>query len=162
MRRVISHKPLGKGNSLLHWHRAVNPLRVFWNYIWIYGARCMTSLTIKRVMYRMTGAKIGNGVSVGLDAVLDIFFPGLISIGDNTIIGFNTVILGHEFMTKEWRTGKVEIGKNVTIGANCTILPGVRIGDGATVSAMSLVNGDVPAGAFVGGIPIRELKRKAR
>jgi len=84
----------------------------------------------------------------------------MISIGDNTIIGFNTVILGHEFMTDEWRTGKVEIGRNVTVGANCTILPGVRIGDGAVVSAMSLVNKDVPNGKFVGGIPIKNLKRR--
>jgi len=49
------------------------------------------------------------------------------------------------------------ICEDVTIGANCTILPGVIIGKGATVSAMSLVNRDVPAGAFVGGVPIRLL-----
>ena len=162
MRRVESHKPLGKGNSLLHWHRAANPLRVAWNYVWIYCARKMPCLAIKRVMYRLTGARIGKDAAVGLDAVLDVFFPQLISIGDNTIIGFNTVILGHEFMTHEWRTGKVDIGKDVTIGANCTVLPGVRIGDGATVSAMSLVNKDVPAGAFVGGIPIKSLRRRTK
>ena len=38
------------------------------------------------------------------------------------------------------------------IGANSTVLAGVNIGDGAVVSAMSLVNKDVPAGAFVGGL----------
>jgi acetyltransferase-like isoleucine patch superfamily enzyme len=44
------------------------------------------------------------------------------------------------------------------IGANCTILPGVVIGDGAIVGAMSLINRDVPAGASVGGTPIRRLE----
>jgi acetyltransferase-like isoleucine patch superfamily enzyme len=160
MRRLERHEPLGKGNSLLHWWRAKHPVRVFWNYAWIYCARKMPFLPVKRVMYKLTGARIGKDVAVGLDAVLDVFFPELISIGDNTIIGFNTVILGHEFLTHEWRTGKVEIGRNVTIGANCTVLPGVRIGDGAVVSAMSLVNKDVPPGAFVGGVPIRSLKKR--
>jgi len=58
---------------------------------------------------------------------------------------------------KELRTGPVKVGKNVMIGANVTILPGVEIGDGAVVSACSLVNADVPAGALVGGVPARLL-----
>ena len=41
------------------------------------------------------------------------------------------------------------------IGANSTILPGVKIGDGAIVSAATLVHKDVPAGAMAGGNPMR-------
>jgi acetyltransferase-like isoleucine patch superfamily enzyme len=44
------------------------------------------------------------------------------------------------------------------IGANCTILPGVVIGDGASVAAGSLVNRDVPAGAVVAGVPIQLIR----
>jgi acetyltransferase-like isoleucine patch superfamily enzyme len=51
----------------------------------------------------------------------------------------------------------VVIGRDVVIGASCTILPGVVIGDGAVVSAHSLVNRDVAAGSFVGGVPARPL-----
>ena len=47
------------------------------------------------------------------------------------------------------------IGKNVLIGANTTILPGVKIGDGAIVSAASLVNRDIPPGVFAGGNPVK-------
>ncbi|BAI87122.1 2,3,4,5-tetrahydropyridine-2,6-dicarboxylate N-acetyltransferase [Bacillus subtilis] len=46
------------------------------------------------------------------------------------------------------------------IGANTTILPGVKIGDGAVVSAGTLVHKDVPAGAFVGGNPMRIIYTK--
>ena len=46
----------------------------------------------------------------------------------------------------------------VMIGANTTILPGVTIGDGAIVSASTLVYRDVPAGAFVGGNPMVVIK----
>ena len=48
------------------------------------------------------------------------------------------------------------------IGANTTILPGVTIGDGAVVSAGTLVHKDVPAGAFVGGNPMRIIKENVQ
>jgi len=47
------------------------------------------------------------------------------------------------------------------IGANCTVLPGVKIGEGATVSAMSLVNCDIPAGQTWAGCLPGELARTA-
>ncbi len=96
-------------------------------------------------------------MSAGLGSTLDVFFPRLIELGENSIIGYNTVILAHEFLRDELSTGPVVIGRNVMIAANVTVLPGVVIGDGATVSACSLVNRDVPPGAVVGGVPIRRL-----
>jgi len=45
----------------------------------------------------------------------------------------------------------------VTVGTRSVVLPGVTIGDGAVVSAMSLVNKDVPPYSMVGGVPIRML-----
>jgi acetyltransferase-like isoleucine patch superfamily enzyme len=52
------------------------------------------------------------------------------------------------------------IGSEVMIGANSTILPGITIGDGAIVSAGTLVHKDVPPGAFVGGNPMRVIYTK--
>lgn len=158
MRKLKVIRFSGKGNSLLYWHRVKNPLVVTYNFILIYLAKYIPSLTIKRILYRMTGMKVGRDVSVGLGATFDIFFPELIEIGDNTIIGFNSTILAHEFLQNELRTGNVKIGKDVMIGANTTVLPGVRIGDSAKISAMSLVNRDVKRGDFVGGIPIKQIK----
>jgi acetyltransferase-like isoleucine patch superfamily enzyme len=103
------------------------------------------------------GARVAPHASVGLMVMLDIFFPQDITLGEDCVVGYNTTILCHEFTRREWRRGPVVVGRDVTIGANCTILPGVIIGDGATVSAMSLVNRDVPPGAFVGGVPIKRL-----
>ena len=45
------------------------------------------------------------------------------------------------------------IGDNVKIGANVTVMPGVRIGDGATIGACSQVRRDVPAGETWYGNP---------
>lgn len=95
---------------------------------------------------------------MGLAVVFDVFYPHLITIEENSVIGYNSVILCHDFRVKEALTGPVHIGKDVLVGANSTILPGVTIGDGAQVSAMSLVNKDIPAGVFAGGVPVRVIR----
>lgn len=144
-------------NSLVLWHQTVSVFKAMRNGFVIIVAHHMPSLACKRWLYRRIGMQVGHDASFAWHVTPDLFFPELIYVGDNTIIGYNTTILAHEYLLHEWRTGPVHIGANVTIGANCTILPGVVIGDGAVVSAMSLVNKDVPPSAIVGGVPIRPL-----
>jgi len=156
MRRLTTHK--WKGNSMHSWWRVKNPIATSIRFLLIYTACYLPSTSLKNILYRLCGARIGKGVTFGLGAVLDIFYPELIEVGDNTLIGYNTVILAHEYLQNEYRTGRVIIGKNAMIGANCTILPGIKIGDGASVSSMTLVNTDIPAGQTWGGIPARRLK----
>ncbi|MFA6489608.1 MAG: acyltransferase [Candidatus Micrarchaeia archaeon] len=147
-----------EGNSMRKWWKVKNPLRTTFNFILVYAARFIPSTRVKNFLYRTCGAKIGSGVTFGLGALIDIFYPELISIGEETLIGYNTVLLGHEMLQGCYRTGKVKIGSRVMIGANCTVLPGVKIGDGASVSAMTLVNCDIPAGQSWGGIPAKKIK----
>jgi acetyltransferase-like isoleucine patch superfamily enzyme len=135
-------------------------LRVSLNFLLLLIVRYSPSLRLKLPCLRLMGVKAGKHVSMALQATVDIFYPELIEIGDNSIVGYNATILAHEYMIEAHRTGKVIIGKNVLIGANATILPGITIGDNAVVSAGSLVNHDVPAGAFVGGVPAKVLERK--
>ena len=126
----------------------------------IYVCRYLPSLRWKNTLYRWLGVRVGPRTAFGLSATLDIFFPQLITVGDNSIIGYDSVILAHEYLRDELRTGPVVIGRDVVVGAGCTVLPGVVIGDGAVVSAHSLVNKDVPAGAVVGGVPARVIKER--
>ena len=53
---------------------------------------------------------------------------------------------------------EVSIGNDVWIGANATIMDGVKIGDGAIVAAGAVVTKDVPDYAIVGGVPARIIK----
>lgn len=119
-------------------------------------ARYCPILSVKNWIYRrVLGMKVGRHTAFALMVMVDVFFPERIRVGDNSIVGYNTTILTHEYLIREYRLGNVNIGENVMIGANTTILPGVTIGDHAIVSAGSLVHKDVPAYAFVGGNPMR-------
>jgi len=162
MRNLTHHPSHGSSNSLWYWYKAKNPLIVIFNFAIIYTAKVLPSLRLKNFLYRLTGMKVGKNVSFGLCSMVDIFFPELIEIEDNCILGYNSVLLSHEFLIDEWRTGRVKIGKNVVIGANCTVLPGVTVGDNSIVSAMSLVNKDVPPNTFAGGVPVKRIKKVGR
>jgi acetyltransferase-like isoleucine patch superfamily enzyme len=153
----------GPQNALWYWPQVTGGyLPVARNAALIQLARYVPSLALKNRIYRLLGMRVGAHSAVGLMVMFDIFFPQDVALGDNCVIGYNSTILCHEFTHSEWRRGPVVIGENATIGANCTLLPGVVIGAGATVSAMSLVNRDVPPGAFVGGVPIQSLGRRAQ
>ena len=160
VRRTQRNFVTGK-NSLRFWPDIVHPIKAIFYFCVLYTARFSPSFRFKNLLYRMIGVKVGKNASVGLGVMLDVFFPEQIEIGDNVVIGYNTTVLGHEFLVREWRIGRVVIEKDVTIGANCTILPGVIIGEGATVSAMSLVNRDIPPHSFWGGVPVREIRSAA-
>lgn len=148
-------------NSLWQIYKTVSFWKVVKNFIVIQIARYTPFLPMKNWLYRtFLKMKVGKKTSFALMVVPDIMFPERITVGDNTVIGYNTTILAHEYLIKEYRLGDVIIGKDVMIGANSTILPGVVIGDGAIVSAGTLVHKDVPAGSFVGGNPMRIIYTK--
>lgn len=124
-------------------------------------ARYTPFLGMKNWLYRtFLRMKVGEQTSFALMVMLDVMFPEKISVGRNTVIGYNTTILAHEYLIKEYRLGEVVIGDEVMIGANSTIMPGVTIGNGAIVSAGTLVYKDVPPGSFVGGNPMRIIYTK--
>ena len=158
--RRLEYFPTPHENSMRNWKRIAHPLRTVKNFIIITIGRFMPSLRVKSFLYRtFLGMKIGQDVGIGLMAMVDIFHPEKITIGDKSVLGYNSTILCHEFLPDEYRLGPVEIGKNVLIGANTTVLAGVKIGDGALISAGSLVNRDVPPYTLAMGVPIKIVKR---
>lgn len=137
----------------------------FWkgvrNFIAIQLTRYCPSLPLKNWIYRhILGMKVGEHTAFALMVMVDVFFPEKIKIGNNSIIGYNTTILTHEYLIDEYRLGEVMIGDGVMIGANSTILPGVTIGDHAVVAAGSLVHKDVAPYSFVGGNPMQIIREK--
>lgn len=58
------------------------------------------------------------------------------------------------------KKGNINIGNDVWIGYNATIMAGVTIGDGAIIAANSTVIKDVEPYSIVGGNPAKEIKRR--
>jgi acetyltransferase-like isoleucine patch superfamily enzyme len=160
MRNTERH-PVEGANSLWHVYKTVPFWKVVKNFVVIQLARYTPFLGMKNWLYRtFLGMRVGDNTSFALMVMLDVMFPEKISVGTNSVIGYNTTILAHEYLIKEFRLGDVHIGSEVMIGANTTILPGISIGDGAIVSAGTLVHKDVPEGSFVGGNPMRIIYTK--
>lgn len=108
---------------------------------------------------------IGENVHVGHACVFS--GQGGINIGNNVSFGPQVIIwsANHNFEDPERLPyddvhipKEVNIEDNAWIGARATIVPGVRIGEGAVVGMGSVVTKDVPAGAVVGGNPARIIK----
>jgi acetyltransferase-like isoleucine patch superfamily enzyme len=100
------------------------------------------------------GVRIGKNVEIMPNIALDIFFPEMTEIGDGTVIGISCFLTCHEFNPGEFRYGPIKIGKNVLIGARSFVLPGVTIGDGAMVSAQTVVYKDIPPNVIAFGSPL--------
>ncbi|MBE7119580.1 acyltransferase [Bacillus cereus] len=160
MRRTTRY-PVSGENSLWNVYKTVSFWKVMKNFIIIQIARYTPFLSVKNWLYRtFLRMEVGEKTSFALMVTPDIMFPEKITVGDNSIIGYNTTLLAHEYLIREYRLGEIVIGNGVMIGANTTVLPGVTIGDGAIVSAGTLVHKDIPGGAFVGGNPMRIIYTK--
>lgn len=139
------------------------------------GAEIGDNSRIWHFVHVCGGAKIGKNVSLGQN----VFVGNKVSIGDNCKIQNNVSIYDNVHLEEgvfcgpsmvftnvynprsmierksEYRTTLVKRG--VTLGANCTIVCGVTIGDFAFVGAGAVVNKDVKPYALVVGVPAKQI-----
>lgn len=107
---------------------------------------------------------IGDNVQIGYGTI--IHSSKSVSIGSNTQIAAQCYIidadhgtaLGELMQKQPLKSAPINIGEDVWIGTQCTILKGVTIGDHAVVAANSVVNKDVPPYAIVAGSPAKIIK----
>lgn len=111
--------------------------------------------------------KIGDDCVLSKDCIL--MGKGGILLGDRVLVGYSSKILtGAHVIPKglgsirfSGHTYKpIRIGKDVWIGSNCVIMPGVNIGDNSIIAAGAIVNRDVPANVIFGGVPGKILKQR--
>lgn len=100
-----------------------------------------------------------GAVTIGMDCKIQAFafIPDGVTIGNRVFIGPHVCFTNdkHPHATGEWKQLQTVVEDEASIGAGAVILPGIRIGKGATVGAGSVVTKDVPPGATVKGNPAR-------
>lgn len=113
--------------------------------------------------YTDCGKNITVGKNVFINSGCRFQDQGGITIGDGALIGHNAVLatLNHDFSPEKrssMHPAPVVIGKNVWLGANVTVVPGVTIGDNAVIAAGAVVTKDIPAGTIAAGVPAKVLR----
>ena len=124
------------------------------------NANKRTKLIIKKNLFR----KVGNNFFFQPRVIPDE--PELISFGNNVCVASGVTFVTHDVIDKvlnnmnynvnfNYNCAPIEIGNNVFIGCNTTILPNVKIGNNVIIAAGAIVNKDISDGSIVGGNPAK-------
>jgi len=116
---------------------------------------------VRKWLQRKRGVKIGKNVHWGTNIIVDYPFPYFITVEDGASIAGNDYFLAHckpleyHAACSESFVAPIVVHKHAWVAINVTIMPGVEIGEGAIVSAGSVVSKDVPPFTVVKGDPAK-------
>jgi len=102
------------------------------------------------------GCKLGRGITI--DHATGVVLGETCVIGDRVYL-MHDVTLGATGTSDDFDRHP-KVGNDVFLGAKCTVLGNIQVGDGATVAAGALVNKPVPAGHTAVGVPARLIAPK--
>jgi UDP-2-acetamido-3-amino-2,3-dideoxy-glucuronate N-acetyltransferase len=139
------------------------------------GAEIGTNSRVWHFVHVCAGAKIGSGVSLGQN----VFVGNNVVIGDKCKIQNNVSVYDNVFLEERVFCGPSMVFTNVynprsgierkdqyldtkvmrgaTLGANCTIVCGVTIGEYAFIGAGAVINKDVKQYALMVGVPAKQI-----
>ena len=139
------------------------------------GAQIGESSRVWHFVHVCGGARIGKGVSLGQN----VFVGNSVVIGDNCKVQNNVSVYDNVTLEEGVFCGPSMVFTNVynprslierkdqyrdtivkkgaTLGANCTIVCGVTIGEFAFIGAGAVVNKDVKAYALMVGLPAKQI-----
>ena len=165
----------------------LRPFRLYWVNLF---TRCLPPTRLyglKRSLFRWAGVQLGDNVR--LVSGVKIVGSGKLSIGDNSFVGHDTMILlgggqitigrdadissrvtvvngTHHISTDPDKAAgdgfaqDIQIGDGVWVGVSATIIGGAKVGKGSIVAAAALVNGEVPEQMLVGGVPAKIIRNR--
>lgn len=124
---------------------------------------------IRPKILRLVGCKVGKGVFIGSEVMIDAGYADQIIIEDNVHIANRSLLLCHQRDLSDYCIGddysklgykikKIHLKKGCLIGMNSMVMPGVTIGEGALIGASSLVTKDIPAWTIAAGRPAKVMR----
>ena len=136
---------IGDGTKIWHW--------VHVNAGAVIGSSCVLgqNVFVANKVVIGNGVKIQNNVSVYDNVTIedDVFCgPAMV---------FTNVLNPRSFIERKQEYKDTLVKRGATLGANCTIISGITIGEYAFIGAGALVNENVPAFALYVGVPAKQI-----
>lgn len=139
------------------------------------GAKIGINTRVWHFVHVCSGAKIGDGCSLGQNVFIgnkvtighNVKIQNNVSVYDNVHIEddvfcgpsmvFTNVYNPRSFIERKTEYRDTLVKKGATLGANCTIVCGVTIGEYSLVGAGAVINKNVPAFALMVGVPAKQI-----
>jgi len=113
--------------------------------------------SVRVLLYRLVGYKIGKGLFIGMRCYMDDVDPGLITIGNRVTISYCCKFAVHG---RDQKHTPIVIKDYAYIGLGAMFLSGkegITIGEGAIIGAGAVVNKSIPDYKVAAGVPARIL-----
>lgn len=149
----------------------LSSLKVTWPHRVALGKRCSLEHDVyfnaAGGYYDGVAIDIGDGTFVGSNCEFNIV--SRIQVGSGCLIAAGTRFIDHNHGTRLGSPmidqpethAEINIGEGVWIGADCIVLKGVSIGDGAIIAAGSVLTSSVPPNAIFAGVPARLIRTRS-
>ena len=119
----------------------------------LYGCKIGANTKIDAFVYIEEGVTVGDNCKIRPF----VFIPSGVVIEDNVFIAPNVTFTNDKYPRAhgDWKLLHTHVKKDASIGAGCTISPGVTIGENALIGGGSVVTKDIPDNAIAAGNPAR-------
>jgi len=141
------------------WWRSRNIFLIYWSGVWVELARIIPTSFLRKLCFRLAGAKIGKNVYIGSGCVLDHLMTHSITLEDNVRLDKHVYIDGHEYTTTQTIFGKTVIKKGAHLKHHVFVRTSAQIGENAVIEPHSMAQRVIPPNEVWGGIPTKFVKK---